>query len=86
MTIEQKIAPDFIGLIRKAFLSRRGIMTTSAAAAAGYTTGYIAENDYPDVEEDLVRHVEGWFRSKQSKEPDTRDIQRFVSEIYKHRR
>ncbi|HML28690.1 MAG TPA: dienelactone hydrolase family protein [Hyphomicrobium sp.] len=30
-------APDLIGLIRRAILSRRGFMTTSAAAAAGYT-------------------------------------------------
>lgn len=37
MTIERQIAPDFIGLIRRAFLSRRRFMTTSAAAAAGYT-------------------------------------------------
>jgi carboxymethylenebutenolidase len=37
MTANQQIASDFIGLIRRAYLSRRRFMTTSAAAAAGYT-------------------------------------------------
>ena len=37
MTIQQQIAPDLIGLIRRALLSRRRFMTASAAAAAGYT-------------------------------------------------
>jgi carboxymethylenebutenolidase len=37
MTIQNQIAPDFIGLIRRALLSRRRFMTASAAAAAGYT-------------------------------------------------
>ena len=37
MATHPQIASDFIGLIRRAYLSRRRFMTASAAAAAGYT-------------------------------------------------
>ncbi|MBY0558457.1 dienelactone hydrolase family protein [Hyphomicrobium sp.] len=37
MAAHPQIASDFIGLIRRAYLSRRRFMTASAAAAAGYT-------------------------------------------------
>lgn len=37
MSAREQTASDFIGLIRRALLSRRRFMTTSAAAAAGYT-------------------------------------------------
>lgn len=37
MGASDHVASDFIGLIRRAKLSRRRFMTTSAAAAAGYT-------------------------------------------------
>jgi carboxymethylenebutenolidase len=37
MGTSDHVASDFIGLIRRAMLSRRRFMTTSAAAAAGYT-------------------------------------------------
>ncbi|RUP08071.1 dienelactone hydrolase family protein [Hyphomicrobium sp.] len=37
MTAHQHVASDLLGLIRRAYLSRRRFMTASAAAAAGYT-------------------------------------------------
>ncbi len=37
MTAEPRIASDFDGLLKTAPLSRRGFMSASAAAAAGYT-------------------------------------------------
>jgi len=37
LSAHNQIASDFIGLFRRTFLSRRRFMTTSAAAAAGYT-------------------------------------------------
>jgi carboxymethylenebutenolidase len=37
MASNQKTASDIIGLMKSAWISRRGFMSTSAAAAAGYT-------------------------------------------------
>ncbi|MBS0232177.1 MAG: dienelactone hydrolase family protein [Proteobacteria bacterium] len=37
MSAYDQLASDFVGLVRRAFLSRRRFMSTSAAAAAGYT-------------------------------------------------
>jgi carboxymethylenebutenolidase len=37
MSAQEQMASDIIGLLRRAFLSRRRFMSTSAAAAAGYT-------------------------------------------------
>lgn len=37
MTVRDQLAPDIVGLLRRAMLSRRRFMTTSAALTAGYT-------------------------------------------------
>ncbi len=54
------------------------------AAAGGFIAGYIAENDYPEVQADLEKALKKWF-GKRGGSPDKRDIERFVAEAYKQR-
>ncbi|RYB01509.1 hypothetical protein [Lichenibacterium ramalinae] len=56
------------------------------ACAAGFAAAFILDNDYPAVEGDLTSVVTSWFAEERGKAPDPRDVQRFVAEIYKHRR
>lgn len=54
-------------------------------SAAGFASGYIIENDYPSEQAKLEELIKEFFQSK-GIAPDKRDIERFVEEIYQHRR
>ncbi len=54
------------------------------AAAGGYMAGFIVENDYPSQTE-AVEILAKWF-SVRGKEPDKRDVERFVASMYEHRK
>lgn len=53
--------------------------------AAGVAAAYIVENDYPYTQSILVRFIADWFKDNIGEKPDDREIQRFVSEMYKAR-
>ena len=54
--------------------------------AAGFAVGYIVENDYPATQGEMVKLITSWFTRSVREEPDDRSIQRFVTELYKHRK
>lgn len=55
-------------------------------ALTGAVVAYIVDNDYPDQQSTLVDFIQKWFVANNGVSPHSRDIERFVSEIYKTRR
>jgi hypothetical protein len=43
--------------------------------------GYVVENDYPERQADLVRVVLAWFKER-GRQPDNRDVEKFVRAMY----
>lgn len=54
------------------------------AGLAAFCTDYPVENDYPGTQAALVEVALAWFRDA-GKTPDRRDVEKWVSELYKAR-
>jgi hypothetical protein len=53
--------------------------------AAGYMAGYVHMNGYPEQQAVLVDALLKWFTEVHGKEPDRREVERFVSGMYEAR-
>jgi hypothetical protein len=54
------------------------------AALSAYISVYIIENDYPDQQSILAQVAKTWFESR-GRVPDSREIEKFISSVYKER-
>ena len=53
------------------------------AGAAGFASGYIVENDYPSTQGEMEKLIANWFITTAGECPDDRQIERFVSALYR---